>query len=151
MDGLPSKDECVRMASVLKKYGFRSILGDTYQSWSGFTGTLFSHEVQRNEFDLIEFKFEHEKGEEYRHRFTFGKTEECMTAGYFGRPMEDVKVMVTSKQNYSFDEKVEIISLLLPQIYNHLKVDTLSTPIFVVDKVTEREIGGYYLWEYWEG
>lgn len=71
---------------IILQYGFRSIINRKLQSWNGFTALLFSDNGEREEFDIVNFKFDLVDGS--KSTSTQFKDKNSLESAYFGRSIE---------------------------------------------------------------
>jgi hypothetical protein len=148
----------------VNKNGHREMFDAKFQSWGGFTLHLFGNEKVRQEFDKICFHFDglyDFKGDDYN---PFVKQYEnsdyiikiyrepedfSLTAGYFGRDLEDVHIcMKKFDKNSTEDEFFAEIRKSLDLFYDLHKINRNPEPILVIESVDHFKINGYYLWKF---
>ena len=127
---------------LIETYGFRSII-DQYQSWPGFTCCLFRGDTKRREFDSLQFIFNGERGTQIRHIDSVDDI--SLTAAYRGSPVEHTIFYCPSSE--TLEDKLQLIKDILPSFFARREKNMLSEPIFIIDELTYKEIGGYYIWQ----
>lgn len=134
------------MEQLLSDFGFRSIIGKDYQSWSVFTSNLFADDKKRGEFDIIRFFFDLDEESPDKHIQINEHESDSLTTAFFGRPIDITTFRLPIK--HELKDKLTLINNILPDFYTNIGKNKLSQPTFVIDNIDNNSVTGYYIWQF---